>query len=89
MNRFDSLQYLNPEYLPYYLERQKLTIHKHNAGLRKIEPSLDYFSYLVSSSVFSSKIEGNQINLNDYYRFQEMGLRKTKPIKEIEYLISA
>lgn len=89
MSRFDSLQFLNPEYLPYYLERQKLTIHKHIAGLRKIEPSLDYFSYLVSSSVFSSKIEGNQINLNDYYRFQEMGLRKTKPIKEIEDLISA
>jgi len=89
MSPFEPLQLLTPDYLPYYRDRQPLTIHKHIAKLRKVEPSLDYFSYLVSSSIFSSRIEGNPINLNDYYRHQEMGLRKTKPIKEIEDLIAA
>lgn len=89
MSRFNDLQLLIPDYLPYYRERQPLTIHKHIVKLRKTEPSLDYFSYLVASSIFSSRIEGSHITLNDYYRFQEMGLRKTKPIKEIEDLIGA
>lgn len=88
MSQF-TLQLLRAEDLPRYIDRQPLTIHKHIARLRRIEPSLDYFSFLVSSSVFSSRIEGNTVDLNDYYRFQEMGLKKTKPIQEIDDLIRA
>lgn len=89
MSQFNQLQILKPEYLPFYRDSQPLTIHKHIATLRKVEPSLDSFSYLVSSSIFSSRIEGNPISINDYYRHQEMGLRKTKPIREVEDLINA
>ena len=88
MSRF-NLRLLTASYLPTYIDRQPLTIHKHIASLRRIEPSLDYFSFLVSSSIFSSRIEGNPLDLNDYYRFQEMGLKKTKPVQEIDDLIRA
>ncbi len=89
MSKQIPLQLLSWDNLPYYIAKQPLTIRKHIAQLRKVEPSLDYFSFLVTSSVFSSQIEGSQIDLNDYYRFQEMGLKKTKPIQEVDDLIKA
>lgn len=89
MSRRFSLDLLTADYLSDYVDRQPLTIHKHIARLRKIEPSLDCFSFLVSSSVFSSRIEGNTVDLNDYYRFEEMGMKKTKPVQEIDDLIKA
>lgn len=89
MSKRIALSLLNWEWLTDYISRQPLTIHKHIAKLRQIEPSLDYFSFLVASSIFSSRIEGSNIDLNDYYRFQEMGLKKTKPIQEIDDLIKA
>ena len=88
MSRF-NLKLLTAAYLPAYIEKQPLTIHKHITRLRKIEPSLDFVSFLVSSSIFSSRIEGNMMDLNDYYRFSEMGLKKTKPVHEIDDLIKA
>ena len=84
-----ELGLLSWELLTDYVGRQPLTIHKHVVKLRRIETSLDYFSFLVASSVFSSRIEGSHVDLNDYYRFQEMGLKKTKPIQEIDDLIKA
>ena len=84
-----ELGLLSWELLTDYVGRQPLTIHKHVVKLRRIETSLDYFSFLIASSVFSSRIEGSHVDLNDYYRFQEMGLKKTKPIQEIDDLIKA
>ncbi len=89
MSKRIGLTILSWDNLPEYINRQPLTIHKHIAKLRQVEPSLDYFSFLVSSSIFSSRIEGSTVDLNDYYRFQEMGLKKTKPIQEIDDLIKA
>jgi len=89
MSKRVALQTLNWEWLSGYMDLQRLTIHKHVAKLRQIEPSLDYFSFLVASSIFSSQIEGSSIDLHDYYRSQEMGLKKSKPIQEIDDLIKA
>lgn len=89
MSKRIELNLLSWDNLSEYINRQRLTIHKHIAKLRQVEPSLDYFSFLVSSSIFSSRIEGSNVDLNDYYRFQEMGLKKTKPIQEIDDLIKA
>lgn len=89
MSKKVALDMLSWEWLPAYIGRQPLTLHKHIAKLRQIEPSLDYFSFLVASSIFSSRIEGSSIDLNDYYRFHEMGMKKTKPIQEIDDLIKS
>jgi len=63
------------------------TIHKHLYRLQKIQPLLDCFSFLVAISIFSSQIGGSHVGLHDCYRFQEMGMNKTKSIQEIDDLI--
>ncbi|MFN8355450.1 MAG: Fic family protein [Spirosomataceae bacterium] len=89
MSKRIELSILTWEHLPTYISKQPLTLHKHIARLRRIEPSLDFFSFLVASSIFSSQIEGSSVEFNDYYRYQELGLKRTKPIKEIDDLIKA
>lgn len=89
MNKRIDLTTLTDQWLADYIDRQPLTIHKHINKLRRLEPSLDFFSFLVASSIFSSNIEGTTVDLNEYYRFREMGLKKTKSIQEIDDLIKA
>lgn len=89
MNKRIDLSVLNWNLVEGYVDRQPLTIHKHINKLRRLEPSLDFFSFLVASSIFSSNIEGSTVDFNEYYRFQEMGLKKTKSIQEIDDLIRA
>lgn len=89
MNKRIELHTLTDRWLTDYIDRQPSTIHKHINKLRRLEPSLDFFSFLVASSIFSSNIEGTTVDLNDYYRFREMGLKKTKSIQEIDDLVKA
>lgn len=58
-----------------------------------ISPSLsqdDSEYYLIASSLYSSKIEGNSLDVNSYYRNKDLPLSpKRKEVEEIENLMAA
>jgi len=78
------------EYLDTYLQKQPIKIDKHLNRLRKLPVERKTReSSLIEAAVYSSMIEGNPINLDQYYRFLDMGLTDTKPFREISELIKA
>ena len=81
---------LSANYLEQYLKEQPYTLSKHFKKLREADLSVSAFNFIVASSVFSSNIEGNPIDIDTYWRFTEMGINlKTKPYKEIKDLVKA
>ena len=50
----------------------------------------DFEYYIVASSLFSSKIEGNSLDLNSFYNYRaKKDFPKVKEVEEIENLVSA
>jgi Fic family protein len=80
-------KYLNP-----YTEKLDINIFEKFNNLKsknsfKIE---DFEYYIISSSLYSSKIEGNQLDVNSFFRSRnKKSTPKRKQVQEIETLINA
>lgn len=59
-----------------YMQLQKLTLAKHFEKLKTIDVS-DFGYHISMSAVYSSMIEGNTLNFDDYYKIEETGMNKT------------
>ena len=86
-----SLQLLTPRYYDFYCKKQKFTLHKHFNRLRQIPVAVESFRfYIASSAIFSSQIEGVDVDFNSYMRYQETkGVRGGKDIKQVQDLVVA
>lgn len=70
----NELQLIKTDLLPLYLEQVQGVAEKLNA-LKDAEISTDSFSFYTSvASVFSSKIEGEDIELDSYIKHKAMGM---------------
>ena len=85
------LQLLTSRYYDFYRKKQQFTLRKHVTRLKKIPMSLESFRfYVASSAIFSSQIEGVDVDLNSYMRFKETrGVRGTKDINQVQDLVAA
>jgi Fic family protein len=84
-----SLKLISSEYLKKYSNRCRLNMTEIRK-LRSKEISIkDFDHYFVASSLFSSKIEGNSLDFNSFYRNRGKTWFKSKEIGEIENLVSA
>ncbi len=88
----DKLKLISSDYLKSYSSAAEVDWKKLAVTLRsKTEiAKQDFEFYAIASSVFSSKIEGNSLDLNSFMR--NRGAKKTsskKEVEEIENLISA
>lgn len=72
----DKLQIIPIDLLTSYLEQIPANLQKAFDGLLDAEISTDTFSFYTSvSSVFSSKIEGEEIDLDNYIKHKKFGIR--------------
>lgn len=70
-----SLHLISDAFLPSYLEQMPAELEKEFSGLKDAEISTDSFSFYTSvSSVFSSKIEGEEIELDSYIKHKRFGI---------------
>lgn len=86
------LKLISTEFLEEYCERVDLDWYDVFNNLRKKSNfSLDDFDYyLISSSLYSSKIEGNSLDVNSFFRNREKKQTgKKKEVEEIETLMKA
>ena len=85
------LQLLTPRYFEFYRKKQKFTLRKHFNKLKQIPPSLESFRfYVASSAIFSSQIEGVDVDFNTYLRYRDTpGVRGGKDVKQVEDLVAA
>ena len=69
-----ALQYIKNQFFPEYLQFQKDISSKFD-GLKEAEISTENFSFYTSvSSVFSSKIEGEEIDLDSFVKHKNFGI---------------
>ncbi len=87
----ESLTYLSSKYLQHYLEKQPITLLKHFNKVKPIGVHADNFDFYFSrSAVYSSMIEGNNIDFDSYLKYSHSGMNNTgKSFKEIEDLKTA
>lgn len=72
----ENLQILSDELLSAYLEQMPKGLPRAFADLHDAEISTDSFSFYTSvSSVFSSKIEGEDIELDSYIKHKKFGIK--------------
>lgn len=84
----NRLKLISSEYLKKYSSRCRLNMSfLRNTRLRKFS-SKDFEFYFVASSVFSSNIEGNRMDINTFYRNRD-GFFRRKEVREIESLVDA
>jgi len=78
-------------YIPAYEAQQKLTLSKHVARLRRRKFGHDEFDFLVSeSAVYSSRIEGVNIDPETYWRFRDSGIGQgSKSFQQVQDLRAA
>ena len=86
------LKYILPEYLESYATQCKIDwlamFHKLKAKAQFSAEDFEY--YLIASSLYSSKIEGNTLDVNSFFRNREnKNSPKRKEVREIEELVSA
>jgi Fic family protein len=86
-----QLQLLTPRYLSFYQKKQPFTLSKHFGKLKQLPPSLQSFRfYVTSSAIYSSKIEGVDVDFNTYLRYQEAtGVRGNKDVSQVSDLVEA
>jgi len=84
-------QLVKSTYLDYYKKRQPITISRHFKKIKEQAFNNDTFGYSASmASVYSSMIEGNNIDFDTYLKYSNSGMNtKSKSFMEIEDLISA
>ncbi len=71
-----------------YKNSQPITISKHFNKIKNTEVDFEYLKK--ASAVYSSMIEGNEIDLDTYYKYYTSGMNtKTRSFKEIEDLENA
>lgn len=82
---------LKSSYLDFYKKKQPITLVKHFNKVKETPFNEDSFSYSLSmASVYSSMIEGNNIDFDSYLKYSTSGMNtKSKSFKEIEDLINA
>lgn len=85
-----SFQSLTGVYLADYVRQQPYTLQKHVNRLRVSNLSEQFAFYVAGSAVYSSRIEGNQIDLDTYWKYRNSGINlSSKSYREIGDLISA
>ncbi len=83
---------ISAEYLTGYIakaniDREKVTLLLHEKSNFTIE---DFEYYIIASSLYSSKIEGNTLDVNSFFRNREkQSSVKKKEVAEIEALMNA
>ena len=83
-----QLQILKPLYFDDYQKKQLITILKHFNKLKRNEINFGYA--LESSAVYSSMIEGNNMDLDSYLKIHHSGMdKKNKSYIEIQDLTDA
>jgi Fic family protein len=84
-------QLVKSTYLDYYKKRQPITISRHFNKIKEQTFNNEPFGYSASmASVYSSMIEGNNIDFDTYLKYSTSGMNtKSKSFREIEDLISA
>jgi len=87
----ERLKYIKSKYMEMYIIKQPITLSKHFAKIKNINLSNEHFDYYISNSaVYSSMIEGNQIDFDSYLKYSHSGMNnKGKSYTEIEDLKSA
>jgi Fic family protein len=86
------LKLISPEYLEEYSSKVDIDWSAlANILKAKTQFSIDDFEYyIISSSLYSSKIEGNTLDANSFFRNRvKKNSPKSKEVKEIEYLMQA
>jgi len=85
------LKFISSEYLDTYAKKSDTewmdVFHELRSKSNFTQEDFDY--YIVASSLYSSKIEGNSIDFNSFYRNRKAKGQKTKEIREIEDLAKA
>ena len=78
-------------YLEDYERKQRITLSKHFGKLPDVAAGSRDFGYHLSvASVYSSRIEGNPMDLDSYLRFETSGMNTTsKSFQEIQDLVAA
>ncbi len=86
-----NLQLIPNEYFDIYLRNQKLTLQKHFDRIQRKDHNKKTFDlYMTISAVYSSNIEGNEIDLSSFIKYTQINVnKKTKSYKQIEDLINA
>lgn len=87
-----SLTLIHSDYLQQYDDAENIDWSEISLRLTKAPKNTtqDFEYYIVSSSLFSSKIEGNTLDFNSFYRNRgKLNLSKSKEIDEIENLVKA
>ncbi len=85
------LQIIKSKYLEIYRKKQPITLLKHFNKLKEQPSEIKSFGYWAAySSVYSSMIEGNNIDFDTYLKFTASGMNtNSKPMREIEDLKNA
>ena len=85
MNR---LKLIKSKYIDIYRKKQPITLLKHFNKLKEQPMSIKSFGYWAAySSVYSSMIEGNNIDFDTYMKFTTSGMNtNSKSMREIEAL---
>jgi Fic family protein len=86
------LALLSPAYLNAYTQACNinwLDVFRRLRG-KDVFSTDDFIYYLLASSLYSSKIEGNTLDVNSFFRNRKKPSAKTKKeVREIEYLVKA
>ena len=86
----NRLKFISPKFFKDYdlaVPNERLTIFKDIKSSKDFNVN-DFEFYIVASSVYSSKIEGNSLDLNSFMRNRN-SKSKQKEVKEIEDLVNA
>ena len=86
------LKFISPDYIETFSKKCKLdwleVFHKLRGKAKFTATDFEY--YLIASSLFSSKIEGNSLDANSFQRNRaNKSFHKRKEVQEIEDLVSA
>ena len=83
---------LDPQYLPAYRLRQRLTLDKHVARLgRKVNGGAPELMRLYESAVYSSQVEGSKVTMEEFVATMEATRGRPRPrsIREVYDLVQA
>ena len=87
-----NLKFISAEYLDIYSSESKLDWSEavHKLSLKSTFTTEDFEYYLIASSLYSSKIEGNTLDANSFFRNRgNKTFPKKKEVREIDDLVSA
>lgn len=85
-----AFQSVTAEYLDDYLRQQRYTLRKHVNRIRTTDSPEQFGFYVASSAVYSSRLEGNRIDLDTYWKYRNSGVNvSSKSYREIQDLIRA